>query len=179
MKKFISYMFLLFYRAMIYKQKGFTLIELLVVIAIIGILSTVAMTSLNGARKKSRDAVRKSDMKQISSAMEQYYLEHNTYVIPGTGFNSCSCGWFNRQDDAFPYFKSIANGLEEAGYFTEAPRDPTQKTDNQEPQYMKYQCDDGFYVYAKLESPSPQDQATFDNAACRPGYGMNYAVGHN
>jgi prepilin-type N-terminal cleavage/methylation domain-containing protein len=36
--------------------KGFTLIELLVVIAIIGILSTIAMTSLNGARKKAQDA---------------------------------------------------------------------------------------------------------------------------
>lgn len=51
MKKHISYMFLLLYMVMIYKQKGFTLIELLVVIAIIGILSTVAMTSLNSARK--------------------------------------------------------------------------------------------------------------------------------
>jgi len=37
-------------------SKGFTLIELLVVIAIIGILSTIAMTSLNGARKKAKDA---------------------------------------------------------------------------------------------------------------------------
>ena len=161
------------------RQKGFTLIELLVVISIIGVLSTVAMTSLNGARKKARDAVRKSDMNQISSALEQYYLEHNTYVIPGTGYNNSSSGWFNRQDNAYPYFKSIANGLEEAGYFSEAPRDPTQKTDNQEPQYMKYQCGSGFFVYAKLESPSASDLATYNNAACRPGYGMNYAVGHN
>ena len=41
-------------------SKGFTLIELLVVIAIIGILSTIAMTSLNGARKKAKDAAFKS-----------------------------------------------------------------------------------------------------------------------
>ena len=41
-------------------SKGFTLIELLVVIAIIGILSTIAMTSLNGARKKAKDASFKS-----------------------------------------------------------------------------------------------------------------------
>lgn len=40
--------------------KGFTLIELLVVIAIIGILSTIAMTSLSGARKKANDAAFKS-----------------------------------------------------------------------------------------------------------------------
>lgn len=162
-----------------YQKKGFTLIELLVVISIIGILSTIAMTSLNGARKKARDARRKSDMEQIYLAIEQYYAEHGTYIVPGTGYNNCSCGWFNRQDDAFPYYKSIANGLEEAGYFPEAPRDPNLTSDNQEPQYMKYQCGSGFYVYAKLESPSAQDQATYNNAACRPGYGMNYAVGHN
>jgi type IV pilus assembly protein PilA len=43
-------------------SKGFTLIELLVVIAIIGILSTIAMTSLTGARKKANDAAFKSSV---------------------------------------------------------------------------------------------------------------------
>lgn len=161
------------------KIYGFTLIELLVVIAIIGILSTVAMTSLQGARAKARDARRKTDMDAISLAVEQYYAQYGTYTIPGTGYNSCSCGWFNREDGAAPYVKSIATGLEEAGYFTDAPRDPSINSDNVTPQYMKYQCGNGFYVYAKLERPSAADQATYDNAACKPGYGMNYAVGHN
>lgn len=44
---------------------GFTLIELLVVIAIIGILSTIAMTSLNGARKKAYDASFQSSAKSV------------------------------------------------------------------------------------------------------------------
>ena len=46
-------------------SKGFTLIELLVVIAIIGILSTIAMTSLNGARKKAKDASFQSSASSI------------------------------------------------------------------------------------------------------------------
>ncbi len=53
--------------------RGFTLIELLVVIAIIGILSSVVVASLNGARKKARDARRVDDVKQIQLALDLYF----------------------------------------------------------------------------------------------------------
>ena len=52
------------------RKKGFTLIELLVVIAIIGLLSTLAVVSLNSARGKARDAKRVSDVKQLSTILE-------------------------------------------------------------------------------------------------------------
>lgn len=55
---------------MINNKKGFTLIELLVVVSIIGLLSTMAVVSLNGARKKARDAKRVSDVKQIATLIE-------------------------------------------------------------------------------------------------------------
>lgn len=64
--------------------KGFTLIELLVVISIIGILSSFAMVSLNSARTKARDALRKADMTQIRTAINLYYDENNAYPICGT-----------------------------------------------------------------------------------------------
>lgn len=60
-------------------KKGFTLIELLVVIAIIGLLSTLAVVSLNNARSKSRDAKRVSDIKQVQTALELYYADNNGY----------------------------------------------------------------------------------------------------
>lgn len=60
-------------------QKGFTLIELLVVIAIIGLLSTLAVVSLNNARIKSRDARRVSDVKTVQTALEMYFTENNHY----------------------------------------------------------------------------------------------------
>lgn len=55
------------------KTRGFTLIELLVVIAIIGLLSSVILASLNGARNKGADAAIKSQMKSIQSQAEIVY----------------------------------------------------------------------------------------------------------
>lgn len=64
-----------------YKEKyaGFTLIELLVVISIIGILSSLAVVSLNNARVKARDAKRVSDIKQVQTALELYLSDKDGY----------------------------------------------------------------------------------------------------
>lgn len=73
-----------------FNKKGFTLIELLVVIAIIGLLSTLAVVSLNSARLKARDARRMSDLKQISTAIELHMSE--TEVYPTNGGAGLTCG---------------------------------------------------------------------------------------
>lgn len=61
------------------KQKGFTLIELLVVISIIGLMSTLAMTSVRKGQSKSRDARRIADMQAAYKATQLFYDYYGFY----------------------------------------------------------------------------------------------------
>ncbi len=70
------------------RKRGFTLIELLVVIAVIGMLSSIVLVSMGGARKKARDAKRMADIRQISTAMELCFQD-----------SSAACGG---SDTAYP-----------------------------------------------------------------------------
>lgn len=63
-----------------YTQKGFTLIELMVVIAIIGILASIAIPAFSKYRTNSFNASAVSDMRNIATAEELYYVDNQAYL---------------------------------------------------------------------------------------------------
>lgn len=73
------------------QKKGFTLLEMLIVLGIIAILLSVMTISFSAAQKKTRDAKRKSDLKMIQNAFEQYYAICG-YSYPTSLGTSVACG---------------------------------------------------------------------------------------
>lgn len=108
---------------MYHSQKGFTLIELLMVISIIGVLSTIAMTSLNGVRAKARDAKRYSDMKAIQKAIELYAADHGGVYFSTGGFLACLGVPSTEQCWGGTYGNDALNTAL-SPYFSEIPKDP-------------------------------------------------------
>lgn len=99
------------------KSKAFTLIELLVVIAIIGILSSVVLAALSGARESARDTKRLQDIRQINTAI-QMYMNDNGGNPPLEGNDTWydSRNWRTGGDSAF--------SSELKSYLDPAPIDP-------------------------------------------------------
>ncbi len=58
------------------RRRGFTLVELLVVISIIGVLVSLIMPSLQGARNQARSIVCQAQLKDLRDALWAYSVEH-------------------------------------------------------------------------------------------------------
>ena len=93
---------------------GFTLIELLVVISLIGILATLVMANLNAGRGRARDAQRKSDLRQISTALRLYYNDNSAYPVAGYFDSLWGIKW---EEDTTVYMQVIPDDpLPSQGY---------------------------------------------------------------
>lgn len=62
------------------RRPGFTLIELLVVVVIIGILASIAIPKFQSTKGKANAASIVSDLKNLASAQEAYFYDHDVYA---------------------------------------------------------------------------------------------------
>jgi type IV pilus assembly protein PilE len=67
------------------EQIGFTLIELLIVVAIISILIAIGLASYSRVQKSARDSQRKSDLRNVAGALENFYADYNKYPEASSG----------------------------------------------------------------------------------------------
>ncbi len=73
-------------------KHGFTLIEILVVIVIIGILSAIVTTNFVGARERAQDSQKKSNLRELKTALRLYYVDYHKYPEYDMGIYFKGCG---------------------------------------------------------------------------------------
>ncbi|MDP1722084.1 MAG: prepilin-type N-terminal cleavage/methylation domain-containing protein [Candidatus Gottesmanbacteria bacterium] len=140
-----------------FPSSGFTLMELLVVMAILGILVTVGLTSYKSVQAKSRDSKRKSDLKQIATALEFYFNDYGTYPSD-TNFQIYGCGTAGTSvcewGSPFQTLKTGGTNVKTM-YMPKLPSDPAtgrvyyyDKTGTSPPSYQ---------LYARLENTQDND----------------------
>lgn len=130
-------------------KTGFTLIELLISIAIIGILSSLVIGGFRVSQMRARDTQRKSDLKQISNALELYYNDHGVYPKSGADGKILACpstvpeGACEWDEGEFTDGKTT--------YLRIMPKDPSVGI------YFYKSLGQGYGVFAYLENSKDQD----------------------
>lgn len=143
---------------------GFTLIELLIVIAIIGILTTLLTANFVGVRQRARDAQRKSDLRQMQSALELYRSDEGTYPIISAAFRlngSTACP--TSQSFTAPSPSTVT-------YMSKIPCDPLGATVYNSGNYYYYSSDGQTYTLAAcLENGNDKDSNATSTAPVPSG----------
>lgn len=137
------------------KIEGVTLVELLVVVAVISMLAVISVSFLRPQLFKGTDAKRKSDLRRIQVALEEYEKDKDCYPPPA--LVTCNPG-----DGLTPYLSKI-------------PCDPKTKSD-----YF-YETDGSscslwYRIYSNLENLQDPDIGKVGcDSGCGPGY--NFFLG--
>jgi type IV pilus assembly protein PilA len=75
------------------RKEGFTLIELMIVIAIIGILAAIAIPQFSAYRTRSYNSAAQSDLRNMATAQEAYYVDYSQYTSDETKLASGTYGY--------------------------------------------------------------------------------------
>ena len=98
-----------------FKQSGFTLIEIMVVMVILGLLVSVVAPNILGQGEKARVGVAKTQIRNISSALDIYKLDNFHYPTTEQGLEALV-----KQPSGSPEAKN----WNKDGYLPSVPVDP-------------------------------------------------------
>lgn len=132
---------------------AFTLIELLVVISIIGVLATLLLANFNSTRARARDAQRKSDLKNIQTALRLYYNDCGKYPSSSSSYEINGCGSCSSESTCL-WGGTFTSGDASTVYMSELPNDPIANSDA-----------DRVYRYTRTDNDTYQLQACFENSS--------------
>jgi type IV pilus assembly protein PilA len=64
--------------------QGFTLVEIMIVVVIIGLLAAMAIPAFQKVRQSSQDKAVMNNVRQLSAASDQYFLENGVSTVAQT-----------------------------------------------------------------------------------------------
>ncbi len=145
-------------------KKGFTLVELLVVMALISILATLIVGGFRSSQMRGRDGGRKSDLKQISNALELFYSDYGKYpAASGTQIAACPYNPATRVGTACTWGTSeFTDG--KTIYFKVVPKDSASA---QTYVYKVNSSQTKYQIYAHLENT--EDKNCIGGSCVNPG----------
>ena len=97
------------------KQSGFTLIEIMVVMVILGLLVAVVGPQILGRGEEARIGVAKTQLRNISSALDLYKLDNFNYPSTDQGLEALV---------SKPSGSPEAKNWNKNGYLPSVPKDP-------------------------------------------------------
>lgn len=126
------------------KIRGVTLVELLIVSSLIAFLAMIGIIYLRSQIFKGNDARRKSDLRRIQLALEEYEKDRDCYPVASN--TSCTPGTFLN-----PYLEKIPCAYKSTGSYLYDSEAGT--------------CPKWYRLFAKLENTSDPDAKTLCIAA--------------
>ncbi len=161
------------------KNPGFTLVEIMIVVIVIVVLALIAYVAYDTVSRDARDSARIATLKQLESAIELYYADHEQYptIAHGRG-DETSCGSQTENWGHCDRWNTLINLLTpyaEVG----SPEDYSSATNGN--YYYSYdsQSDDGYQTYGLmvyLEGSGGANDGGYYSNAYELGQNPEYCV---